>query len=624
MFRGMDYYPEHWPTHMIDEDLDRIKEMNSNMVRIGEFAWHLMESEEGNFDFSYFDAVIEKAKEKGISVMFGTPTATFPAWLYKKHPSIMSVDENGNMREFGGRRQYCFNSPEYNEHAEKITKKLVKHYANEEAIVAWQIDNEFGHEGSDYCYCDNCKREFRSFLKVKYTDIDSLNEAYGTIFWGMTFNSFDEIPLPKPTITSHNPALRLDHDRFRSNSIYRFAKRQIDIVRKYKAENQKVTHNFYGGFFTKAYDQNLIAKELDFVSYDNYPVWGGLEKPLSPAELSMTLSYARGLKRSNFWIVEQLMGAQGHDIIGYLPRPNQAKLWAWQALANGCDNLLFFRYRGMTRGQEQFCYGVIDQDNTNSRKQREVRSFFEEAMEVEDILTEQIEADVALIYDYDNIRSLNIQRQSYGLVFNDEVVRVYSPFFDKNIPVDVIKYDNDFSKYKVLLVPVMQIIDNDLADRLSRFAHEGGTVLFTFRTGIKDRNNNIHFGMQSPCLVMEMVGARVEEIESLQSEVPIGKSGTGSVFRDLLVPEKAEGLIKYGDSPFDSYYALTRNNYGEGSVYYLGTGADSKVMNEIAEMIIRDQNLGVIDSDKDVEILRRKGHEIRLDHNTYEVEIRKV
>ena len=33
----------------------------------------------------------------------------------------------------------------------------------------------------------------------------------------------------------------------------------------------------------------------------------------------------RGTKRENFWMItEAIMGAQGHDVIGYLPRPNQA------------------------------------------------------------------------------------------------------------------------------------------------------------------------------------------------------------------------------------------------------------------------------------------------------------
>lgn len=69
-----------------------------------------------------FDEVVKKLKENGLSIMFGTPTATFPAWLAKKHPDILSKDEFGRVRVFGGRRKYCFNSTTYRLYAANITK----------------------------------------------------------------------------------------------------------------------------------------------------------------------------------------------------------------------------------------------------------------------------------------------------------------------------------------------------------------------------------------------------------------------------------------------------------------------------------------------------------------------
>ena len=350
MYLGVDYYPEHWDPALIDDDLTRMKEMGVNMVRIGEFAWHLMEPEEGIYDFSFFDHVLDKCREYGIKVMFGTPTATFPAWLAEKAPDLFIIDENRQRMAFGGRRQYCYNSPDYLYYSKRIVEKLVTHYREEEVIVSWQIDNEIGHENSDMCYCDHCRAGFHTFIKEKYKDIKSVNETWGTIFWGQTYNDFSEIPLPVKTITVHNPSMRLDWARFRSASLSAFAKTHIELVRQLKGNHQTVTTNLPGGFFEKWFDHNEFSRELDFVSYDNYPVWGGLKEPVTPAALSLSLDWVRGIKRENFWIVEELMGAQGHDIIGYLPRPDQAKLWGFHAFAHGCSNMLFFRWRGMTRG----------------------------------------------------------------------------------------------------------------------------------------------------------------------------------------------------------------------------------------------------------------------------------
>jgi beta-galactosidase len=614
VYLGVDYYPEHWDVSMIDEDMQRMKEMGVNIIRIGEFAWHLMEKKEGEYDFSYFDMVIRKAKKYDLKVIFGTPTATFPAWLAKKHPSILSKDEYGHTRVFGGRRQYCYNSEVYREYTKKIVQKLVNHYKDEESIIVWQIDNEFGHEGSDMCFCEQCHLKFREFLQEKYKDINNLNEVYGTIFWGQTYNDFDEIPLPQPTITTHNPTLRLDWARFRSYSINDYAKMQINLVRELKGKHQKITHNFYGGFFEKAYDQNVMSEDLDFVSYDNYPVWGGLREPLKPGHIAMTHDYVRGLKNKNYWIVEELMGAQGHNVIGYLPRPNQAKMWAYQAMAHGCENMLFFRWRGMTRGAEQFCLGIIDHDNEDGRKFKEVQSFMKDVIKYEEVIKSEIKSDIAVLYDYDNIWSWHYQQQSSQFNFTDELVRLYTPFYNLNTNIDVISTSKDFFKYKVLVVPVMKIIDEKLGRRFEEFLQKGGTIIFSFRSGIKDRDNNINFEEVFPCKVRKIAGIKIKEAEALQKgqEVEIiglnkynGKKGKCSVWRDLIIPETARVLYRYNDKFYKENACITENKYGKGKVYYVGGGIDIKILNDIAKEIVVENNIRYIESPEGLEVYIR-------------------
>ena len=199
MWLGVDYYPEQWDPALMEADMDTIREMGGNVIRIAEFSWHLMEKVERQYDFSFFDGVIAMAKEKGLKVIMGTPTAAIPAWLAKKHPSILSQFENGQKRTFGGRHVYCFNSPEMYEYSEKIIRALVGHYRGEKQIVAWQIDNEIGHEGSDLCWCPQCQKAFQSFLSEKFGgDIDKLNDTYGTTFWSQEYN-LSLIHISEPT-----------------------------------------------------------------------------------------------------------------------------------------------------------------------------------------------------------------------------------------------------------------------------------------------------------------------------------------------------------------------------------------------------------------------------------------
>ena len=75
---GVCYYPEHWDQSLWAEDLDRMLGAGIQTVRIAEFAWSLIEPREGEFTYDFFDGFLELAGEKGMQVIFCTPTATPP------------------------------------------------------------------------------------------------------------------------------------------------------------------------------------------------------------------------------------------------------------------------------------------------------------------------------------------------------------------------------------------------------------------------------------------------------------------------------------------------------------------------------------------------------------------
>lgn len=633
MWLGVDYYPEQWDASMIDSDLDNIVEMGGNVIRIAEFAWHLMEKTEGQYDFSFFDMVIAKAKARGIKVIMGTPTAAIPAWLAKKHPDILSEFENGQKRVFGGRHVYCFNSPVMYRYSERIIRAMVSHYKDEEAIIAWQIDNELGHEGSDMCFCKNCQEAFRSYLYDKFEgDINKLNETYGTAFWSQEYNDFSEIPAPMMTITTHNPALRLDWERFRNKSVVRFSDFQARLIKEI-CSHAFVIHDFPGGGLGKHTDYSEIAAMLDAAAYNNYPVWGGQKEPIAPHESAFGLDYIRGLKGKNFWVTEAIMGAQGHDITGFLPRPNQAKMWSYQSFARGCESLLYFRYRGAVKGAEQFCYGIIDADNLKKRKFREVQELFSTVKKYSKEFTAPIISQVAMVYDYDSAAAFRIQRQSMILDVTEEMKKLYKPYYDLNINVDIIPSREDISGYKVVIVPQMIIYKEEFEKKLRDFAENGGTVVMTYRTSVKDRDNNLVLGKMLPVNYTDFAGVYVEESESLQDydAFPIcgegdyaEEKGTGGVFRDMLVCQGAQALYKYGDRFYSDYAAVTRNSYGRGTVYYLGCTPDKNTIKRITENIVKENGIDFIQSPDNVEIAVRgdadRKVKLIINHNSSEAE----
>ena len=631
MFFGVDYYPEQWPASMLEEDLDNIRELGCNAIRIAEFAWHLMEKSEGQFDFSFFDHVIERAKARGLSVVMGTPTAAIPAWLAKKHPDILSEFEDGSKRVFGGRHVYCFNSREMYAASERIIRAMAEHYKDERAIAAWQIDNEFGHEDSDVCWCPRCREAFRAYLREKFRgDIGRLNQTYGTFFWSQEYNDFDEIHLPAPTITTHNPALRLDWERFRSASIVRFANFQAALLREI-IPDAVVMHDFPGGGLGKHVDYAAVSKPLDVVAYNNYPVWGGQRDPLPPGEIAFGLDYIRGLKQRNFWITEAIMGAQGHDVTGFLPRPGQAKMWAYQSMARGCESLFFFRYRGGTKGAEQFCYGILDADNVKRRKFYEVQSFFRDIRQYAKALESPISSQVAIVYDYDSLAAFRIQRQSILLNCEAEMKKYHKFFYDRNVPVDVIPAGGDLMGYRILILPQMIIAKPDFQKKLTEFAENGGTVVLTYRDFVKDEDNNLMLGKQIPVDFNEFAGVCVAETESLQEgqEFPLkgegrldGLRGQGGIFRDMLEVHGAQVLLRYGDPFYQGFAAATCKAQKNGWVYYLGCGLEEELLGRVLEEAAGQQNIPLEPAAPGVEVVYRGVGEDRIrmaiNHNPYE------
>lgn len=615
MHLGVDYYPEQWPEKMLDEDLSAITQLGADTIRIGEFTWRTLERSDGQFDFSSLDRVVARAKAHGLQVVLGTPTATLPAWLAAKYPEVLSENESGTKRSFGGRRLYCFNSPVYREYSLRLVRAMAEHFRAEPAIVAWQTDNELGHEGSDLCWCSRCRAAFQGYLKGRYPTIDALNAAWGTVFWGQEYDSFEQIGLPLPTITTHNPSMRLEHERFRAESVLCYAKMQYDAIKEI-IPDATVFHDFPSGALQKHYDYGAVAKSaMDVVAYNNYPVWGGQEAPLPPYEVAFGLDLIRGLRQQNFWISEAIMGAQGHDLIGYLPRPNQAKLWSFQGMLHGCSSLLYFRYRSAAKGAEQYCCGILDADNVKRRRWYESQSFFREARGLQDVLESPLTAKVCILYSYDSAAAWRIQPQSRAFSYEDELKRWYRPLFARNLTVDILPAGSDLRGYALVFAPNMIVQDPAVTGQLRDYVAAGGILVLTYRSFAKDLCNNFRLGQSAPFDMTDVAGCVVEEAESLprSSAVPVcGQldgaviAGHGTVIREMLGLTTARALLYYADPLYENIPALCENQYGKGHAFYVGFSPDGSVMEPLMEQLLSLAGLSGIPGPENVEIIRRR------------------
>ena len=182
---GVCYYPEHWPTENWPQDAARMVSCGITMVRIAEFAWSRIEPVRGRFDFEWLDQAMDVLADAGLQIIMCTPTATPPKWLVDEMPDMVAIDALGNPRKWGSRRHYDFSHAGYRTECARIVEILGKRYGDHRAVIAWQIDNEYGCHDTTLSYSRSALTGFQNWLAQKYQSPDALNRAWGSAFWSM-------------------------------------------------------------------------------------------------------------------------------------------------------------------------------------------------------------------------------------------------------------------------------------------------------------------------------------------------------------------------------------------------------------------------------------------------------
>lgn len=616
MYLGCDYYPEHWPEDKWEKDAQMMAEAGFNIVRLAEFAWVKMEPEEGRFEFDWLDKAIEILTKNNIKIVLGTPTAASPAWLATKYPDILRVDEQGIRTSFGGRRAYCPNSSTYRSFSEKIVSKMAEHYKDNRNIIGWQIDNEFGGgRGKGLCYCKSCAAHFRKWLKNKYEMLDKLNQEWGTIFWSQTYTEWDQVPLPWQLETAHNPSLLLDYRRFISDSYIGYQKLQINILRKI-CPHQFVTHNFMAVF--SGIDYYKLAEPLDFVSWDNYPDLRFNGEDKRPAKVSLLHDLMRGLKDKNFWVTEEQSGPSGWQYIDPSPCPGKIRLWTYQAIAHGAEGVLYFRWRTCRFGNEQFWHGILDQADVSTRRYEEIKKVGQELQRIGDKLTGlEFPKGAAILTSYDEQWAFDIQPSNPKFNYQEHIASYYEILNRWKISVDAVSIQADFSKYKLLIAPALFLINDELVSSLKEFVKKGGTLIVTFRSGIKNWNNVV-FDEPLPAKLNDLLGIEVVEYDSLFSSqkckvkliYPEIKSlqGECDTWCDIIKCKGARVVGKYVENYYRGCPSITVNQFGRGQAVYIGTNPSSEIKENILRWTIEKSGIkpSFGGDSRNIEVLLRK------------------
>lgn len=614
MFYGGDYNPEQWDHETHLEDLRMFQLAGIDIATINVFSWALIQPDEVTYRFEELDQLINRLHENGVYICLATSTAAHPAWMAKKYPDVLRVDADGRKRKFGGRHNSCPNSPTYRKYAEKIADKLAERYKDHPAVLVWHISNEYGGE----CYCDNCEKAFRVYLKERYQTLEQVNKAWNTNFWGHTFYDWDEIVLPS-NLSEHwgnnnstFQGISLDYSRFNSDSMLDCYLLEYDAIKKHIPDSV-VTTNLMG--FFKQLDYFKWAKYLDIVSWDSYP---GLATPVSFTAMAHDLM--RGLKDGQpFMLMEQTPSQQNWQPYNSLKRPGVMRLWSYQSVAHGADTIMFFQLRRSIGACEKYHGAVIEHaGHENTRVFREVAELGKELQILGDTtLDASVESKVAIVFDWDNWWAIEKSSgPTVALNYVDQIHKYYAAFFRRNIQVDIISVDTDMSKYDIVLAPVLYMLKPGFAAKLEKYVEAGGTFLTTFFSGIVNENDLVTTGGY-PGELRKLLGIWVEEIDALLPEQKNrivlketygdlqGEYGCGMLC-DLLHSEGAEIIAEYGDDFYKGMPVVTRNTFGQGEAWYVASDPDERFLDGLLGQLAAAKNVeSLLETPEGVEVSAR-------------------
>jgi beta-galactosidase len=593
---GVAYYPEYMPYDRFDTDVDLMKKAGISVVRMGESTWSLWEPEDGRFEYAWMDRVVDAMGKAGIKVIMGTPTYSIPPWLYKAHPEILARPLGGAPVFYGMRQNMDTDNATFRFYAGRIVRNLVDHYRNNPAVIGWQIDNETSSYGASN---PDVFAGFVDHLKSKFSTPENLNKAWFLNYWGQDIRSWDELPT-RDSVQS--TGYKLEWSRWEQMRVTNYLSWQADLVRQYRRPDQFVTQDFAGAMHREV-NEFEVAKSLDIAAVNNYH---GTQENMGGESQSLTGDYIRSLKHSNYLVTETNAQSTDWDSAWqYPPYDGQLRQDVYTHLSNGADMVEYWHWHSIHSGQETYWKGVLGHDLEPNRAYAEVSRTAHELNRIGPHLVGlKITNQVAILYSVDSANALDFMPFSHGAGpqwsssppaadYGTLVSQMHRVLYNLNIGTDfVLPEDADFSKYKVLIVPALYIADDALLKKISDYVAHGGHVLMTFKSGFANEDSAVRW-VRAPGPLREAAGFSYQEFSNLDNPISLkgnpfhtGEDNKVMYWAEFLMPEHAQALAYYDHPFFGRWPAITRHQFGSGTLTYEGTWLSDKLQTAVVSQIL--------------------------------------
>ena len=588
LYFGAAYYSEYLPYDRVEKDMEMMEKAGMNVIRIAESTWSTLEPQEGVYDFTHIDRMLDAAARHHISVIVGTPTYAVPTWLVKKYPDILAITQNGRER-YGHRQNMDITDPDYLSHAERVIRVLMEHVKDVPHVIGYQLDNEtksYGTAGP------RVQAMFVDYLKENFPDINDFNHEFGLDYWSNRVNDWDDFPDVRGTI---NQSLAAEFCKFQRSLVTKFLSWQADIVREYKRDDQFITQNFDFDWTTHSIGYQSQVDQYDAsrcMTVAGADIYHPSNEELTGAEITVCGNISRSLKKDNYLILE----TEAQGLTPWLPYPGQLRLQAYSHIANGSNSVMYWHWHSIHNAIESYWKGVLSHDFSENETYREAVVIGNEWKKIGSHLKNlKKENKIAIMLDNASLTGFTqFPLENAGANGYNTVMRWFSDaLYRLNIEYDMISSkERDFSSYECLIVPALYSAPESLLLALDSYVRNGGHLITTFRSGFSDEYLKIYPDMQ-PHILHECLGLHYDQfthphhvdIVPVQSDVmaaaqkhfshpddsAFSLTSSACEWMELITCDTAVPVLKYSHPAYERYAAAAKNQYGNGSTLYFGT-----------------------------------------------------
>ncbi|MEO2207614.1 beta-galactosidase [Paenibacillus pabuli] len=590
---GVAYYDEYMPYERLDKDIQMMKDAGINVVRIAESTWSTHEPQNGVFDFSSVDRVLDAMHDAGIQVIVGTPTYAVPTWMVKEHPDVLATTVQGPGK-YGARQIMDITHPTYLFYAERIIRKLISRVSTHPAVIGYQTDNETKHYNTAG---DNVQLQFVKYMRNKFSSLDELNKEFGLDYWSNRINSWEDFPSVVGTI---NGSLGAEFAKFQRQLVTNFLAWQVGIVNEYKQAGQFVTQNFDFDWRGYSYgiqgdvDHFAASKPFDITSVD---IYHPSQDDLTGIEISFGGDVARSTKQSNYLVLETEAQAFWH----WVPYPGQLRLQAFSHLASGANMVAYWHWHSLHNSFETYWKGLLSHDFEPNPVYDEAKTIGSDFARLSPQLVNLKKTNrVAVLFSNEALTSI----KWFGFNFtsdknyNDVVRWMYDELYKMNIGCDLIDPSvESYEGYDVIVVPALYAASDALLERLNQFAQKGGRVVYSFKSGFANEHIKVRSTRQ-PGLISEACGisynlfVEPKKVSLRDDPFQVGEEQNQvHTWMELITPTTADVLAWYEHPHWGKYAAITENVYGKGKVTYVGCYTSSAVIRKVLERVMKEAGI---------------------------------